>query len=159
MVHKDDAKVKPPPHHAGAFRINPRTTNEVPVLVRTGTSFNMLYLYTSLTANYDIARCLRRSEVRTLSVAIGFSPLNVVRHFNSARFIVRSNFAIHSSAKELLTTSTPVKSRTTSSFCSIRGSNFYRTRLPSRRIPKFSPYSLKLMSPKFLKFIIIQESK
>ena len=39
------------------------------------------------------------------------------------------------SAKELLTTSTPVKSSTTQSFCSIIGSNFSRACLPDWRVP------------------------
>ena len=51
---------------------------------------------------------------------------------------------MHSSANELLTTFTPVKSRTTRSFCSINGSRLSRTRCPKGRVPKFSPYCIKL---------------
>ena len=91
-----------------------------------------------------MVKCLRRSAVSTLSLAMGFSPLNVVRLLNSASGISSNSLAIHSSANELLTTFTPVKSSTTQLFCSISGSNCSRTRLPNGRVPKFSPYSLKL---------------
>ena len=96
------------------------------------------------TMGYVIVRCLRRSAVNTLSEAIGFRPRKVVRLFSSVSDITSNNFAIHSSANELLTTLTPVKSSTTRSFCSINGCNDSRTRLPKGRVPKFSPYSLKL---------------
>lgn len=84
-----------------------------------------------------MVRCLRLSAVNTLSEAMGLRPRKVVRLFNSASDISSSNLAIHSSANELLTTSTPVKSSTTHSFCSIKGSNCSRTRLPKGRVPKF----------------------
>ena len=93
---------------------------------------------------YVVIKCLRLSAVSTLSDAIGLSPRNVVRLFKSASDIVRSSLAIHSSANELLTTFTPVKSSTTRSFCSIVWSSCSRTRFPRGRVPRFSPYSLKL---------------
>ena len=93
---------------------------------------------------YAIIKCLRLSAVSTLSVAIGFRPRKVVRLFNSVNDITSNNFAMHSSANELLTTFTPVKSNITQSFCSISGCNNSRTRFPKGRVPKFSPYSLKL---------------
>ena len=89
-------------------------------------------------------RCRRRRAVRTLSEAMGLSPRKVVLLFNSESGMVSSSLAIHSSANELLTTFTPVKSRTTHSFCSIIGSSCSRTRFPKGRVPRFSPYSLKL---------------
>lgn len=101
-------------------------------------------VFHSATLGYAIVRCLRRSAVGTLSEAIGFSPRKVVRLFSSASDITSNNFAIHSSANELLTTFTPVKSSTTRPFCSINGYKDSRTRLPKGRVPKFSPYSLKL---------------
>ena len=102
------------------------------------------FLFHSAPMGYAIVRCLRRSAVNTLSEAIGFRPRKVVRLFSSASDITSNNFAIHSSANELLTTLTPVKSSTTRSFCSINGCNDSRTRLPKGRVPKYSPYSLKL---------------
>ena len=52
---------------------------------------------------YTIIKCLRLSAVNTLSEAMGFKPRNVVRLFSSANDITSNNFAIHSSANELLT--------------------------------------------------------
>ena len=94
--------------------------------------------------NYAIVKWRRWRAVSTLSEAMGFRPRKVVRAFKSASGIERSNLAMHSSANELLTTFTPVKSSTTRSFCSIIGNKSSRTRLPNGRVPKFSPYSLKL---------------
>ena len=94
--------------------------------------------------NHPIVKCRRWRAVSTLSEATGFRPRKVVRLFRSASDIESSNLAIHSSANELLTTLTPVKSSTTRSFCSIIGNKSSRTRLPNGRVPKFSPYSLKL---------------
>ena len=79
---------------------------------------------------YAVVKCLRRRAVSTHSDAIGLSPLNVVRLLSSVSDICSNNLAIHSSANELLTTFTPVKSRTTRSFCSINGSRLSRTRCP-----------------------------
>ena len=93
---------------------------------------------------YTITRCRLWSAVNTLSEATGFKPRNVVRFLSSESGMVSSNLAIHSSANELLTTFTPVKSRTTSSSCSNSGINCSRTRFPNGRVPRFSPYSLKL---------------
>ena len=50
------------------------------------------------------------SATNTLRSAKGFKPRNVVRFFSSASGISSSSFAMHSSAKELDTTLTPVKS-------------------------------------------------
>ena len=94
--------------------------------------------------NYAIVKWRRWRAVSTLSEAMGFRPRKVVRAFKSASGIERSNLAMHSSANELLTTFTPVKSSTTRSFCSIIGNKSSRTRLPNGRVPRFSPYSLKL---------------
>ena len=93
---------------------------------------------------HAIVKWRRWRAVSTLSEAMGLRPRNVVRAFKSASDIESSNLAMHSSAKELLTTFTPVKSSTTRSFCSIIGNKTSRTRLPNGRVPKFSPYSLKL---------------
>ena len=65
---------------------------------------------------YAVVKCLRRRAVSTHSDAIGLSPLNVVRLLSSVSDICSNNLAIHSSANELLTTFTPVKSRTTRYF-------------------------------------------
>ena len=80
--------------------------------------------------NYAIVKWRRWRAVSTLSEAMGFRPRKVVRAFKSASGIERSNLAMHSSANELLTTFTPVKSSTTRSFCSIIGNKSSRTRLP-----------------------------
>lgn len=61
----------------------------------------------------DSTLYLRWSATKTLRSAKGFKPRNVVRRFSSARGISSSSFAMHSSAKELDTTLTPVKSSTT----------------------------------------------
>ena len=69
-------------------------------------------------------------------------PLKVVCCFNSSRGIKSSNLAMHSSANELDTTSTPSKSsRTFSSPCT-SGQSCSRTFSPSWRVPRYSPKSL-----------------
>ena len=93
---------------------------------------------------HAIVKWRRWRAVSTLSEAIGFRPRKVVRLFRSASDIESNNLAMHSSANELLTTLTPVKSSTTQSFCSIIGNKSSRTRLPNGRVPKFSPNSIKL---------------
>ena len=93
---------------------------------------------------HAIVKWRRWRAVSTLSEAMGFRPRKVVRLFRSASDIESSNLAMHSSANELLTTLTPVKSSTTRSFCSIIGNKSSRTRLPNGHVPKYSPYSLKL---------------
>ena len=91
-----------------------------------------------------MARWRRRRAVRTLSEAKGLRPRKVVCAFSSASGMVISNLAIHSSANELLTTSTPEKSSTTRSSPSSSGINLSRTCSPNWRVPRFSPKSLKL---------------
>ena len=83
---------------------------------------------------YAVAKCLRRRAVSTHSAAIGFSHLNVVWLLSSVSVIWSNNLAMHSSANELLTTFTPVKSRTTRSFWSIIGNRLSRTRCPKGRV-------------------------
>ena len=94
--------------------------------------------------NYAIDRWRRRRAVRTLSEAKGLRPQKVVCAFNSARDMVSSNLAMHSSANELLTTSTPVKSSTTRSSPSRSGISFSRACCPNWRVPKYLPKSIKL---------------
>ena len=104
-------------------------------------TFIILYKYAG---PYTVTRCRLWRAVSTLSDAIGFKPRKVVRLFNSESGIVSNSLAIHSSANELLTTFTPIKSSTTRSSCSNNGINCSRTRFPNGRVPRFSPYSLKL---------------
>ena len=106
--------------------------------------FNGLVLFGYLFPIHAIVKWRRWRAASTLSEAMGFRPRKVVRLFRSAGDIESNNLAMHSSANELLTTFTPVKSSTTRSFCSIIGNKSSRTRLPNGRVPKFSPYSLKL---------------
>ena len=73
--------------------------------------FALPQYYRLLRCKYNTLYLLWRAT-NTLRSANGLSPRNVVRRFNSSKGISKSNFAIHSSAKELDTTFTPVKSRT-----------------------------------------------
>ena len=70
---------------------------------------------------------LRCSATKTLLSANGFSPRKVVQRFNSDKGISKRSFAIHSSAKELETTFTPVKSKTTFSPPLISAKSFCRS--------------------------------
>ena len=94
--------------------------------------------------SYAIVKWRRWRAVSTHSEAIGLRPRKVVRLFSSDKGIVSKSLAMHSSANELLTTFTPVKSSTTRSSCCNNGINCSRTRLPNGRVPKFSPNSIKL---------------
>ena len=91
---------------------------------------------------YFIAMRRRCRADNTLSAATGFRPRKVVRSFRSSRGIESNNLAIHSSAKELLTTLTPSKSSTTRSLPFSNGNNSSLACLPSGRVPRFSPKRL-----------------
>ena len=56
---------------------------------------------------------------------MSLSPRKVVRFFSSAKGIVKSSFAKHSSAKEFDIISTPSKSSITKSLSCIIGSNIF----------------------------------
>ena len=89
--------------------------------------------------------CIRRFKARAMFLrAKSLRPLKVVRCFSSSRGMNSSNLAMHSSAKELETTSTPSKSRRTFSSPWTSGQSCPRTFSPSWRVPRCSPKSLNL---------------
>ena len=88
-------------------------------------AFLILYLLCSATSTHLSAK--------------GFKPRKVVRFFNSSSGISRSNFAMHSSANEFVTTLTPVKSRMIFSSLSSNGRNCSLIFAPISRVPKSVP--------------------
>ena len=117
----------------------------------------VFYVYFCPSTDSLITLYLLWSATSTLRSANGFSPRNVVRCFSSSKGISNRSLAIHSSAKELDTTLTPVKSRTTFSSPLMSGRSFCRSFCPMSRVPKSVPYSMNLNSTITFLILLIQQ--